>query len=91
MQLRPSQRVNINDSVTRHSLTVDWVARASEGRVDLEEITFMIVGEVPVLGEPVTLPPRFPGGRVRPGDRIPPDVLYPSRKRQARKKTRKKK
>ncbi len=40
-----SYRARINDRVTRDSITISW--NKSGGRVDQEEIPFMVVGEVP--------------------------------------------
>jgi hypothetical protein len=57
-------RINIDDRVTRDSITIRWKRR--KGRVDQEEIGFMIVGDVP---GPVTLPPR-PTTPVRPTDKL---------------------
>jgi hypothetical protein len=50
-------RVNINDTVTRDSITISWRARTA--RVDQEEIPFLIIGEVPDPAPVVTvqLPP----------------------------------
>jgi hypothetical protein len=82
-------RGRINDTVTRDSITISWNAPA--GRVDQEEIPFMIVGEVPVQPAPVFLTVRRPGDGltpVRPGDELPSDLLSRrrSRARGARKK-----
>jgi hypothetical protein len=63
-------RGRINDTVTRDSITISWNAPA--GRVDQEEIPFLVVGEVPE-GVAVALPPR-PDVSL-PDDRIPPDSL----------------
>jgi hypothetical protein len=42
-----SYRVRLNDRVTRDLLTISWDISSSEGRVDQEEIPFIIIGEVP--------------------------------------------
>jgi hypothetical protein len=47
-------RGRINDSSTRDSITISW--NSSAGRVDQEEIPFMVIGEVPE-GPSVSLPP----------------------------------
>lgn len=57
-------RINVDDRVTRDSITIRWKRRG--GRVDQEEIGFMIVGDVP---GPATLPPR-PTTPVRPTDTL---------------------
>jgi hypothetical protein len=49
-------RMNIDDVTTRDSITIRWKARG-DGRVDQEEISFMVIGEVPDRVR-VTLPPR---------------------------------
>jgi hypothetical protein len=54
----PNMTININDAVTRDTLAVDWRTIESRRRVDLEEITFMIIGEVSV--EVVTGTPDIP-------------------------------
>jgi len=83
-----SYRGRINDTVTRDSITISW--NKSGGRVDQEEIPFMIVGEVPVQPAPVSMPVRPGDGLtpVRPGDELPSDLLSRrrSRARGARKK-----
>ena len=49
--------MNIDDNVTRDSITIRWKARG--GRVDQEEIGFMVVGEVAdPAPPPAKLPPR---------------------------------
>ena len=74
--INSSHRLNINDAVTRDSMTVDWVSKANQARVDLEEVTFMIIGEVPD-----TVPVRVAGTGTLV--RQPSDVLR--RKRSGRK------
>jgi hypothetical protein len=59
-------RGQISDTVTRDSITISWDAPA--GRVDQEEIPFLVVGEVPE-GVAVALPPR-PDVSL-PDDRLP--------------------
>jgi hypothetical protein len=56
-----SYRGRIDDEVTRDSITISWNTSASEGRVDQEEIPFLVIGEVadplPVLEiEPPVIP-----------------------------------
>jgi hypothetical protein len=62
-------RINLDNTVTRDSVTIAWKARGS-GRVDQEEIGFMIAGEVP--DGPATLPPG-------PSTRVPPTKRFPSK------------
>jgi hypothetical protein len=57
-------RINVDDRVTRDSITIRWKRRG--GRVEKEEIGFMVVGDVP---GPATLPPR-PTTPVRPTDKL---------------------
>jgi hypothetical protein len=42
-----TQTLNINDDITRDGMTVDWVRKTNRERIDLEEVTFLIIGEVP--------------------------------------------
>ena len=42
-----TQTLNINDDITRDGMTVDWVSKTNRARIDLEEVTFLIIGEVP--------------------------------------------
>jgi hypothetical protein len=76
-----SYRGRINDVVTRDSITISWTTSASEGRVDQEEIPFLVIGEV---GELVPIPPGFPGS-TRPNG--PPSSLQAQRARKRRGRT----
>jgi hypothetical protein len=46
-------RMNIDETTSRDSINIRWKARG--GRLDQEEISFMVIGEV---SERVTLAPR---------------------------------
>ena len=83
LPINNSQRLNINDDVTRDSMTVDWVRKANQERIDLEEITFMIIGEVP---DNVSV--RVPGAGTLV--RQPSDVLRRKRSGRAGARTKKK-
>lgn len=60
--------VNINDTVTRESLTVDWARERDANPVYVEEVPFMAIGQVRVGGRP------SPGGP-------PPVILERKRSR----------
>jgi hypothetical protein len=83
LPINSSQRLNINDAVTRDAMTVDWVSKANQARVDLEEVTFMIVGEVPD-----TVPVRVAGSGTIV--RQPSDVRRRNRSGSARARAKKK-
>lgn len=55
LSMNSEYRVNINDRVTRNSITISWSARTP--RVDQEEIPFMVIGEIPDPVKFVQLPP----------------------------------
>ena len=59
----------INDRVTRDSIRISWNANAPRGRVDQEEIPFLVIGTVP---DPPVARPGQPKGPPRPPGRKKP-------------------